>query len=92
MSDPPVRSYGAVYDLGDVTVYIQHFFELFCAIEAQLALISQKLEIPYQNPADSVPAEVMELVQAGRRLEAVGRYRELTGASFEETREVISRL
>jgi hypothetical protein len=62
---------GPVYDLGDVTVYIQHFLERFRAIEAQLAAISQKLEIPYETPAESVPPEVMELVQTGRRLEAV---------------------
>jgi ribosomal protein L7/L12 len=50
-------------------------------------------EIPDDQIAgDAVDPEVMELVQAGRHLEAVGRYRELTGASLEEAREVISRL
>jgi hypothetical protein len=83
---------GAVYDLGDITVYIQKFFERFRAIEAQLAVISEKLGIPYENPADSVPQEVVELVQAGKRLEAATRYRRLTNASFDEAREVISRL
>ena len=83
---------GPVYDLGDVTVYIQHFLERFRAIEAQLAAISQKLEIPYETPAESVPPEVMELVQTGRRLEAVAANPELTGASFDQARGVISRL
>jgi hypothetical protein len=86
------REGGAVYDLGDVTVYIQKFFERFRAIEAQLALISEKLGIPYENPADSVPQEVVELVHAGKRVEAATRYRQLTNASFDEAREVISRL
>ena len=83
---------GATYDLGDVTVYIQHFFERFRAIEAQLALISEKLGVPYQGPSDGVPSEVVELVRAGKRLEAATRYRELTGASLDEAREAISRL
>jgi hypothetical protein len=83
---------GAVYSLGDVTVYIQEFFERFRAIEAQLAVISEKLGIPYQAPSDSVPQEVVELVHAGKRTEAVARYRQLTNASFNEAREVISRL
>ena len=83
---------GAVYDLGDLTVYVQEFFERFRAIESQLALISEKLGIPYANPADSVPPEVVELVHAGKRVEAVTRYRQLTNASFDEARTVISRL
>ena len=86
------REGGAVYDLGDITVYIQKFFERFRAIEAQLAVISEKLGIPYETPGDSVPQEVVELVQAGKRLEAATRYRQLTNASFDEAREVISRL
>ena len=83
---------GGVYSPGDVTVYIQEFFERFRAIESQLALISEKLGLPYENPADAVPQEVVELVHAGKRLEAVTRYRELTHATFEEARTVVSRL
>lgn len=83
---------GAVYSPGDVTVYIQEFFDRFRAIEAQLALISEKLGIPYESPADSAPREVVELVHAGKRIEAVTRYRQLTNASLDEAREVISRL
>ena len=81
---------GAVYSETDVTVYIQKFFERFRAIEAQLALISEKLGIPYENPADAVPREVVELAQAGKRLEAVALYRQLTNASLNEAREVVS--
>jgi ribosomal protein L7/L12 len=81
---------GAVYSQGDVTVYIQQFLERFRAIEAQPALISEKLGIPYENPADTVPREVVELVQAGKRIEAVKRYRQLTNAGVDEAREVIS--
>jgi hypothetical protein len=83
---------GGVYSQGDVTVYIQKFFERLRAIEDQLAVISEKLGVPYQRPAESVPPEVVELVNAGKRMEAVTLYRQLTDAGFDEAREVISRL
>ena len=83
---------GAVYDLGDITVYIQKFLERFRTIEAQLARISEKLGIPYENPADAVPQEVVELAHNGKRLEAVTLYRQLTNASIGEARDVISGL
>ena len=82
----------AVYSDSQVTAYIQQFFERFRAIEAQLALISEKLGVPYDNPEDAVPREVVELVHAGKRLEAVTRYRELTNARFDVARDVIARL
>jgi ribosomal protein L7/L12 len=95
MADKPSFEHppGAVYSETEVTVYIQKFFERFRAIEAQLALISEKLGIPYENPADAaMPREVVELVHAGKRLEAVKRYRQLTNASLNEAREAISGL
>jgi hypothetical protein len=82
----------AVYSDGQVTEYIQQFFERFRAIEAQLALISAKLGLPYDNPANTVPRGVLELVHAGKRMEAVTLYRQLTNASFDVARDVISRL
>ena len=92
MSDKPSFGSGPSYDTGVLTAYVQQFFERFRAIEAQLAVISEKLGIPYENPADAVPAEISELVHAGKRVEALVRYRELTGASIDEARRVIAQL
>jgi ribosomal protein L7/L12 len=60
------------------------------AIEAQLALLSEKAGVPYESPSAGVPGEVVELVRGGKTLEAIKRYRELTGAGSDEAREVVA--
>jgi ribosomal protein L7/L12 len=37
-----------------------------------------------------VPADVAELARAGKSLDAIKRYRELTGASMDEAKAVIA--
>lgn len=59
------------------------------AIEAQLALVSEKLGLPYAAAASAAPPDVVALVRAGKKLDAVRRYRELTGADFVTARDVI---
>jgi ribosomal protein L7/L12 len=59
-------------------------------IEAQLVVLSAHAGVPYEIPSAEVPAEVVELVQAGKKIEAIKRYRELTNASFDEARDVIA--
>jgi ribosomal protein L7/L12 len=61
-------------------------------IEAQLVLLSEKAGVPYEIPSSGVPADVLELVQGGKKIEAIKRYRELTNASFDEARDVIATL
>jgi hypothetical protein len=39
-----------------------------------------------------VPPEIIELVRAGKKMEAIKRYRALNGASFDEARAFIARL
>jgi hypothetical protein len=56
------------------------------------ALISEKLDLPYENPGDGVPAEVVELARVGERIDAVKRYRALTGASLDVAHDVVSKL
>lgn len=73
----------------------QHFAAIskrFDAIEQQIAALSEKLGVPYSPPTADVPAEVVELVHAGKAMEAIKKYRELTGASGDEAREAISRI
>lgn len=60
------------------------------AIEAQLAALSERAGVPYESPSDGVPPEVVELAQAGKPLDAIRRYRELTGAGPDEAREVVA--
>jgi ribosomal protein L7/L12 len=60
------------------------------AIEAQLALLSEKAGVPYETPGSDVPEDVVELAKEGKTLEAIKRYRELTGAGGNEAREVVA--
>ena len=62
----------------------------FDAIEQQLARLSEKAGVPYSPPTADVPDEVVELVKAGKELDAIKKYRELTGASGDEARQVIA--
>jgi ribosomal protein L7/L12 len=60
-------------------------------IEAQLKLIAEKEGVPYATYAESlnVPDDVVALARAGKQLDAIKRYRELTGANIDQAREVI---
>ena len=60
------------------------------AIEAQLAILSEKAGVPYESPSAGIPPDVIELATAGKTLEAIKRYRELTGAGSKEAREVVA--
>ena len=42
--------------------------------------------------ATGVPADVLELARAGKTMDAIKRYRELTGLDFAQAREVIDKL
>jgi ribosomal protein L7/L12 len=81
-----------VYSEAQVTSYIQQFLERFRAIEDQVALISEKLGLPYEQPGDGVTPEVVALVRAGKRMDAVKLYRTLTGASLDVATEVVSKI
>ncbi len=57
-------------------------------IEKQVALLSEKLGVPYDYPGNAaMPAEVLELVQSGDKRAAIAKYRELTGAGLGEAQE-----
>jgi hypothetical protein len=63
------------------------------ALERQIALLSEKAGVPYAlSVSATVPADVLELARAGQTLDAVRRYRELTGASGDEARAFVSTL
>jgi len=63
-------------------------------IEAQLSLIAKTVGVAYATYAESLnmPEDVVALVRAGKPLEAVARYRELTGANLDQARDVIAGL
>ena len=52
------------------------------ALEEQVRLICQMTGVPFNLDASEIPADVRALVEAGERLDAVRRHRELTGADL----------
>jgi ribosomal protein L7/L12 len=60
------------------------------AIEAQIGVLSEKAGVPYETPGADVPEDVVDLVKAGKQMDAVKRYRELTNASFEDARDAVN--
>jgi ribosomal protein L7/L12 len=59
------------------------------AIVIKLNAISEHLKIA---PSDMIPAEVTGLLQAGRKIEAIKRYREATGAGLAEAKTAVERI
>jgi ribosomal protein L7/L12 len=58
-------------------------------IEEQLVRISETGGFAYTPSWSEVPEEVVALARDGKQLEAVKRYRELTGANMEQARDVV---
>jgi ribosomal protein L7/L12 len=82
---------GAYSEL-QLAAYVDEMFSRFQRIEKQLTLISEKLGLPYEDGSANVPAEVVDLARAGKRMDAVKRYRELTKASSKEAQDVVAKL
>ena len=60
-------------------------------IEAHLVALSQAgIGSGYAPSTASVPPEVLELARAGKRLDAMKKYRELTNATADQARDVIA--
>jgi hypothetical protein len=66
--------------------------ERLAHIEDQLVLISRTVGVDYAPFSAGVPDEVLELAKAGKQLDAMKRYRELTGANMDQARDVVAGL
>jgi ribosomal protein L7/L12 len=58
-------------------------------LESQMALVSDKVGMPFVDQSTMVPEEVLQLARSNQRLQAIQRYRQLTNASLDEAREVV---
>jgi len=81
-----------MYNEMQLSSYVDQIFKRLQRIEAQLALLSEKAGVPFETPAAGAPPEVVELAQAGDRMGALKKYRELTGAGMEEAQAVVEAL
>jgi ribosomal protein L7/L12 len=82
----------AVYNELQLSSFIDQVFARLRGIEEQLAILSEKAGVPYEAPSRTVPEEVLELVQAGDRMGAIKKYRELTGCGMDEAKEMVAKL
>jgi ribosomal protein L7/L12 len=62
------------------------------AVEAQVALLSERAGLPYEPVSSGMPADVVALARSGKKIEAIVRYRDLTGATMDEARDVVAGL
>ncbi|MET0557668.1 MAG: hypothetical protein ABW065_03210 [Solirubrobacterales bacterium] len=82
----------SVYNELQLSSFIDQVFARLRGIEAQLEILSEKAGVPYSPAGKDVPDEVVELAQAGDRIGAIRKYRELTGCGSEEAKEVVAGL
>ena len=78
------------YNEALIGVQFQRINERLMAIEAQLEALSEKTGIPYDRPGKDLPEDVVKLATEGKELEAVKRYRELTGVDAKEAQKVVA--
>jgi len=71
---------------------VNRIYQRLALIEEKLRQLSEAVGVPYDDPADGVPPEVVDLVRNGDRIGAIKLYRELTGASGDDAREVVNGL
>jgi ribosomal protein L7/L12 len=71
---------------------VNRIYQRLALIEAQLKKLSEAVGVPYEDASDGVPPEVVELVKNGDRLGAIKLYRELTGASGDDARDLVNSL
>jgi ribosomal protein L7/L12 len=82
----------SVYNEMQLSSFVDQIFERLRALEAQMARVSEAAGVPYEAPNEGVPQEVVELVEAGDRMGAIRKYRELTGFGVEQAQEAIAKL
>jgi ribosomal protein L7/L12 len=81
-----------VYNELQLSSYVDQIFKRIQRVERQLALVSEKVGIPFDDPSAAAPPEVLELVGAGDRIGAIKKYREVTGADIDEARAAVEAL
>lgn len=78
------------YSQASLQAHFESINKRLRAIEEQLVRLSETGGgFAYTPSWSEVPEEVVALAGEGKQLEAVKRYRELTGADFEQARDVV---
>jgi ribosomal protein L7/L12 len=82
----------AAFDADQLQRRFNQVNERFRRIEAQIAILSEKAGVPWEEPAEAAPPDVVALAQAGQTMDAIRRYRELTNADLAQAQAVVAAL
>jgi hypothetical protein len=82
------------YSQRQLQLRFEAIVQRFERIEEYLVSIGGSGGTPYVPYADSldIPADVLALVRSGQRLQAVQRYRQLTGGSVDDAEQLFAGL
>jgi ribosomal protein L7/L12 len=61
-------------------------------LERQIAFLMQTLALEYQDEPDAVSPEIIDLLQRGKKIQAIKLYRETSGASLKAAKAFIESL
>jgi len=61
-------------------------------LEEQVEILMRKLNLKYDKREDEIPSEVYDLLLQGKKLDAIKAYREATGASLKDSKELVESL
>ena len=80
------------YSQATLEAHFQSINRRLRMIEEQLVRLSDTGGFAYTPSWSEVPEEVIALAGEGKQLEAMKRYRELTGANMDQARDVVAGL
>jgi ribosomal protein L7/L12 len=76
----------------DIAAAVQHLSDRIDYIEEHLVHMGRAIGYRYAPMPAGIPPEVVQLAREGDKLEAIKRYRALTGASLDQARGVVEGL
>jgi hypothetical protein len=82
------------YSQQQLQTYFRVINQRLDRIEEHLVLLADTVHVPYATYVQSlnIPDEVVALARDGKRLEAIKRYRQLTGANITQAEEALAGL
>jgi ribosomal protein L7/L12 len=75
-----------------VLEYIHGINERIRALEAHAERVGRQVGVPFGDPtagSGGMPEDVVALARAGKKIEAIKRYRELTGLGLREAKDAV---
>jgi ribosomal protein L7/L12 len=71
---------------------VQELRERIAKLERKVDFLLDKLALAYEDEPPPVSAEILDLLRRGRKIEAIKRYREKTGATLRAAKKFVESL